>query len=92
MTIYVDKIQEYPPAMCRGLPGNKWCHLISDSNDAELHAFAARIGMRRSWFQAKSTPHYDLVPSKREAAVKLGAVEVERNEFVAAIRRRRTAK
>ena len=31
--------------------GKLWCHLVADSLD-ELHTFAARLGLRRSWFQA----------------------------------------
>lgn len=88
--IFVDTIQEYPASTCRGLPGKKWCHLISDESDDELHAFAARIGMKRSWFQPKSSPHYDLTPTRRAKAVALGAQEVTRNDFVAALRRRRS--
>lgn len=89
MTIYVDTIQGYPADMCRGLPGRQWCHMISDTSDEELHEFAAKIGMKRSWSQPKSSPHYDLTPSRRAKAVQLGAVEVTRNDFVAALRRRR---
>jgi Protein of unknown function (DUF4031) len=49
----------------------------------ELHAMAARIGMKRSWFQDKSKlPHYDLVPRRRDEAVNLGAVEHSRSETV----------
>jgi Protein of unknown function (DUF4031) len=90
--IFVDKIQTYPASMCRGLPGRQWCHLISDTSVDELHAFATSIGLRRGWAQLPpkaSTPHYDLTPSRRAQAVAAGAREVERNEFVAAVRRLR---
>lgn len=92
MTCYVDALLDHPASLCRGLPGRRWCHLVSDESDEELHAFAARIGMRRSWAQlppASSTPHYDLTPSRRARAVAAGAVEADRATFVAAIRRRR---
>ena len=36
-------------------------HLISDQSPEELHEFAGKIGMRRSWFQAGRWPHYDLL-------------------------------
>lgn len=48
----------------------------------ELHAFAARLGLRRRWFQNKRLPHYDLAPSKRRLAVSLGAIELDRNAAV----------
>jgi hypothetical protein len=41
-----------------------------------LHQLAAKIGLKRAWFQNHPTlPHYDLVPTKREAALRLGAQE-----------------
>jgi len=61
--------------------GDNWCHLSSTPDDPDfekLHAFATRIGMRRSWFQGD---HYDLVPGRRAQAVKLGATEVTRLEM-----------
>lgn len=55
--------------------GHRWCHMWSEDLDA-LHDMAARIGMKRAWFQDKpGFPHYDLVPTRRAAAVALGAVE-----------------
>ncbi|MGX1774789.1 DUF4031 domain-containing protein [Nocardia brasiliensis] len=92
MSVYVDGLTDYGDiARKRRLPGTRWCHLTADSRE-ELHAFAARIGMRRSWFQdpcvvGKPLPskpgsphsrmwHYDLTPSKRAAAVRAGAVEI----------------
>ena len=62
------------------------CHMIADTLD-ELHAMADRIGMRREWFQPYSHPHYDLSLTKRAEAVKAGAVELGRREFVAVMRR-----
>lgn len=54
------------------------CHLTTDESLDALHAFAAKLGMRRSWFQDHLyAPHYDLVPSRRTLAVRLGAVEVD---------------
>lgn len=88
--LYVDSIKEYPAAMCRGLPGRQWCHLISDESVEELHTFAQRIGMRRSWAQLPpkaSSPHYDLTPTRRMAAIAAGAVEADRSDFVAALHR-----
>lgn len=101
MTIYVDT------AMIRARVGrhnSHWCHLMSDQIDpAELHAFAARIGLRRSWFQpgrtspgpvAKPWPpgdHYDVTEGKRRQAIAAGAIELDRDGFVALMRQRRDA-
>ena len=82
MAVYVDETRDWTLiARARGLRHTHWCHLTADT-EAELHAFAAKLGLRRSWFQKKSDRdyrwHYDIVPSKRAQAVRLGAVEVDR--------------
>ena len=59
--------------------GKKWCHLFSEDLVA-LHAFAAGLGLRRSWFQEPpraSWPHYDVTEGKREQALRTGAVEAD---------------
>lgn len=67
--------------------GHMWCHLFADEADCEeLHAFAARIGMQRRWFQGD---HYDLTPGLRAKAVMLGAKQVSREETVAIFRAQR---
>lgn len=55
--------------------GHRWCHMWHEGEDPEeLHRFAAKIGLRRSWFQSNSVlPHYDLVPTKRALAIAYGA-------------------
>lgn len=48
--------------------------------EEELHEMADKIGLKREWFQPypeHSIPHYDLVPSRRLRAIKLGAVARE---------------
>lgn len=50
-------------------------HLFADSTE-ELHAFAARLGLRRDWFQQGSIPHYDVSQTKRRAALQLGATSL----------------
>jgi len=88
VTVYVDKLRSVPTG-----PHWKWpeaCHMIADSVD-ELHLFARRIGMRRSWFQPVSFPHYDLHARRRARAVHAGAVEVDRRGLVAIMRRARAA-
>lgn len=55
------------------------CHMFAESL-ADLHAMADAIGMRRSWFQPLSFPHYDVCLTRRARAVALGAIEVDRRE------------
>jgi hypothetical protein len=82
--VYVDDLMScIPNANWRW---SKSCHLIADSVD-ELHEFAKRIGMRRAWFQNDSRlPHYDLTEKRRSVAVRLGAIEIDRRQFVAKMR------
>lgn len=48
---------------------------------------ATRIGLKREWFQDhKSMPHYDLVESRRVAAVQFGATEHNKYQMVNFIR------
>lgn len=74
MPVYVDALINY------GWKLGPSCHLIADT-EAELHTFAASIGMQRSWFQNDNLPHYDLVASKRKRAVELGAIEIDRKQL-----------
>lgn len=76
--VYVDMLINY------GWKLGPSCHLLADSED-ELHEFAAKIGMKRSWFQPAKVgamPHYDLTAGKRMQAVKNGAKEIDRSELV----------
>ena len=78
--IYVDAIQHYP--QCR-LPYKDWCHMATDGDLSELHTMAARLGLRRAWFQDKpGHPHYDLTPAKRAQAIKFGAQAVSTHELL----------
>lgn len=82
MSVYVDR-------SANAYRGMIMCHMIADT-PAELHAMAREIGVARRWFQDSppaSFPHYDVCKSKRAAAVKAGAVDCERNDFVGAMRR-----
>lgn len=80
MAVYVDDLMTCVPS--KNWRWNKSCHLIADSVE-ELHGFAKRIGMKREWFQNDSRlPHYDLTVNRRALAVKLGAIEVDRRQFV----------
>jgi hypothetical protein len=82
--IYVDTIRHYPHCHLH-LPHRHWCHLATDRNLEELHTFAARLGLDRSWFRPSESgrfPHYDLLPSTRERALQLGATPVSPVELM----------
>jgi hypothetical protein len=72
VTVYID-----PPSW----PGHGrlWSHLISDVSYAELHAFAARLGVPRRAFERD---HYDLPAQRYADAVAAGAVQVPSREVV----------
>lgn len=75
MTVYVD---EFP-----GGGWGKWnggAHMLaSDIN--ELHVMAKIIGLKRSWFQDSTFPHYDLTRSKRVKAIDAGAISIDIGEI-----------
>ncbi|WP_018306318.1 DUF4031 domain-containing protein [Desulfitobacterium hafniense] len=59
-------------------------HLVSPDL-GELHQFARRLGLRRSWFQEHNPkwPHYDVTSETlRQRAVEMGAVMVGSREIV----------
>jgi hypothetical protein len=69
----------------------RWAHLVSDVSYDELHAFAARLGLERRWFQGD---HYDIPADYRERAIELGAEPVPSRELIrrlvaSGLRRRR---
>lgn len=76
MTVYVDDMMMRAdvPNGARVVRG-VWCHMFADTRE-ELDEMAVRIGMRRSWIQKPGTPreHYDVTKTRREAAIKAGAV------------------
>lgn len=76
MAILVDELREYPGV---ALPFSVWCHMATDGDFDELHAFAARLGLRRRWFQRD---HYDVPAHGRAAAVALGAEGVTTGELL----------
>ena len=72
--------------------GRRFAHLVSDSSFAELHDFAARLGLPQRAFHRD---HYDVPAELREAAVVLGAEPVPSRELVhrlqaAGLRRRKS--
>ena len=71
--------------------GVLWSHLVSDASLAELHRFAAQLGLPSRGFHRD---HYDLPEHHYAAALAAGAVPVPSRELVlrltrAGLRRRR---
>lgn len=64
--------------------GRLWAHLASDASLAELHAFAAALGVPPGAFEGD---HYDVPADLVAAAVALGAVPVTTREVLAALQR-----
>lgn len=70
--VYVDEVKHYPKCKWRY---KYWSHMWADTVE-ELHEMAIKIGHKREWFQNdKRLPHYDVTPSRRNLAIKHGAVE-----------------
>jgi hypothetical protein len=101
VTVYVDDYRV--PAQVGHVRG-RWSHLTATTPE-ELHIFAARLGLRRAWFQANcrlpGCPrtgrvcvhfHYDVVDSVRARAVDLGATAVGIRDFGALIAARRAGR
>lgn len=98
MTVYVDNFRA--PARVGNVRG-RWSHLTADAPD-ELHEFAARLGLKREWFQTckkrcgrEGEPcvhwHYDVVDTKRDEAIALGAQAIDIREMGAITSARREA-
>jgi hypothetical protein len=81
VTVYVDDAAIVATV---GRWSSRWSHLTADTRD-ELHDFAARLGLRRSYFQendakpgsfSREAWHYDVTANKRNQAIRLGAEPV----------------
>ncbi len=83
--IYIDELPLYRP------DDNGYCgHMMIDSSSdlSELHEFAEMVGLKRAWFHsAKRYPHYDLVESMRDLAIKHGARIVDIKDILELCRR-----
>lgn len=69
--VYVDELQVWSHARHRCFMSGS-AHLEADTLE-ELHAFARKLGLKREWFQPRSSPHYDLSPAKHAMALMRGA-------------------
>lgn len=75
MTVYVDDAAIVWRGKAR-------YHMSADSL-AELHEFAASVGIKRCWFHRGSAyPHYDVTGEQREHAVQAGAKAVTTRELL----------
>src|SRR5260221_2598859 len=88
MAVYVDdmNLQAGVPDGRRAVRA-RWNHLFADSEDA-LRAFAAKIGLKAEWIQARGGrhAHFDVTAGKRQQAIAQGAKAVtwrEAGEFFA---------
>lgn len=87
MTVYVDDLHQVARV---GRRTARWSHLFADDL-SELHRFAAKIGLRRAWFQDRpGFPHYDVTDSKRSEAIAAGAEPIPRSELVSLLDRIRS--
>lgn len=76
MTVLIDP----PDVPSRG---RSWSHLVSDSSFAELHAFAASVGIPAEGFD---DDHYDVPHERYDEMLAAGAKPVRSRELVAALR------
>jgi hypothetical protein len=97
MTVYVDDAR----IMARvGSITARWSHLTADTKE-ELLEFGSRIGLKKRWFQYCKTHchsegvcvhwHYDVTETKRQAAIRSGALPITRRELAAITIGRRKA-
>jgi hypothetical protein len=99
VAVYVDEASA-PARVANGrvVHDSRWSHLFADTQE-ELHQFAEKLGLRRSYFQpgqpqGNGSPaphwHYDLTVGKRQQAIRLGARPVTSRESIEIIRARET--
>lgn len=87
MTVYVDDMYQYPMGQ---LGRMKMSHMIADTTE-ELVAMAKLIGVQPKWIQRRGTAreHFDIAQSKRDVALRSGAVAITLRQCSAMCARRR---
>lgn len=87
MAVYVDDMYTIPLGDYRGM---KMSHLIADSKK-ELLNMVDKIGVSRRWIQHEGSynEHFDICLSKRQLAVKYGAVEIPMRQLAEMINKRK---
>lgn len=67
--VFVDDMYRYPTGQFHRM---KMSHMIADTEE-ELHVMADKIGIARKWYQGD---HYDISMTKRQLAIRYGAVPI----------------
>lgn len=80
--ILVDSPRKYVTK----LKSSYWFHVVSTVGSDELHEFAQKLGLSRSWFQSSaegtaSADHYDAHKNRHGRAIALGAALVTTREL-----------
>ena len=67
----------------------KMSHMVADHTD-ELLDMARTIGVKVMWLQYRDThrEHFDICSSKRELAIKAGAIKVSQKELATIVSKR----
>jgi hypothetical protein len=88
MSVYVDHL--HPTIPSRNWRYTQACHMFSDT-EAELHSLAAKLGMKRAWYDVAGQ-HYDLTAHKRTMALMHRAKEATHTDIRRWIDRTRVAR
>lgn len=89
MSVYVDDYQRRAQV---GRLSGVWSHLMADTHQ-ELLDFARQLGLSPRWIQYPGTPleHFDVTDSKRQQALRLGAISIRYGHEGAALTRAKRA-
>ncbi len=73
MAVYVDPLVDY------GWRLGPSCHMFADSVEELVEFAVKKVGMKRAWIQVsrKGLTHFDLTGTRRDKAVKAGAIELD---------------